>query len=168
MLSIDWTRLLIGEENLKFLLEISFRTIIMYFTILIGVRLLSKRGMIQHSIFEFAVIISIGPAAGDLMFYKEIGPLTPIVIFAVIVEVKGVYSVEAEEFNIEGFKKENFAADEFISELGQQSIYHLGEIDKAILNTSGNVERLPHTTDTHYHKCNCKMWVRAINNYPIN
>ncbi|MBC7566483.1 MAG: DUF421 domain-containing protein [Pedobacter sp.] len=159
MLSIDWTRFLIGEENLEFLIEISLRTIIMYFIILIGLRLLGKRGVRQLSVFELVVIISLGSAAGDPMFYKEIGILTPVVIFAVIVgayrittylmakstkiedavEGKCVYLVKEGEFDIEGFKKENFATDEFFSELRQQSISHLGQIDKAILETSGNL-----------------------------
>jgi len=159
LLSIDWTKFLIGEENLEFLLEISLRTIIMYFIILIGLRLLGKRGVRQLSVFELVVIISLGSAAGDPMFYKEIGLLTPVVIFAVIVgayrlttylmakstklddlvEGKCVYLVKDGEFNLEGFKKENFATDEFFSELRQQSISHLGQIDKAILETSGNL-----------------------------
>lgn len=80
LLSIDWTKLLVGEENIEFLIEISIRTIIMYFIILIGLRLLGKRGVRQLSVFELVVIISLGSAAGDPMFYKEIGLLTPIVI----------------------------------------------------------------------------------------
>ncbi|HEX8607659.1 MAG TPA: DUF421 domain-containing protein [Pedobacter sp.] len=159
LLSIDWTQLLIGEENLEFLLEISLRTIIMYFIILIGLRLLGKRGVRQLSVFELVVIISLGSAAGDPMFYKEVGLLTPVVIFAVIVgayrlttflmaksskfdnlvEGKSVYLVKEGRFDIEGFKKENFAIDEFFSELRQQSISHLGQVDKAILETSGNL-----------------------------
>jgi len=159
LLSIDWTKLLVGEENIEFLIEISIRTIIMYFIILIGLRLLGKRGVRQLSVFELVVIISLGSAAGDPMFYKEIGLLTPIVIFAVIVgayrfttyltarstkiedlvEGKCVYLVKDGRFELEGFKKENFAADEFFSELRQQSISHLGQLDTAILETSGNL-----------------------------
>lgn len=159
LLSIDWTKFLIGEENLEFLLEISLRTIIMYFIILVGLRLLGKRGVRQLSVFELVVIISLGSAAGDPMFYKEIGLLTPIVIFAVIVgayrmttylmakstkledlvEGKCVYLIKNGKFNLDGFRKENFATDEFFSELRQQSISHLGQVEKAILETSGNL-----------------------------
>jgi uncharacterized membrane protein YcaP (DUF421 family) len=159
LLSIDWKKFLIGEEKLEFLLEISLRTLIMYFIIVIGLRLLGKRGVRQLSVFELVVIISLGSAAGDPMFYKEIGLLTPVVIFAVIVgayrlttflmaksskfddlvEGRSVYLVKEGKFDIVGFKKENFATDEFFSELRQQSISHLGQVDKAILETSGNL-----------------------------
>jgi uncharacterized membrane protein YcaP (DUF421 family) len=159
LLSIDWTKFLIGEEKLEFLLEISLRTVFMYFIILAGLRLLGKRGVRQLSVFELVVIISLGSAAGDPMFYKEIGLLTPVVIFTVIVgayrvttyfmaksttledlvEGKCVYLIKDGEFDIEGFKKENFATDEFFAELRQQSISHLGQVERAILETSGNV-----------------------------
>jgi uncharacterized membrane protein YcaP (DUF421 family) len=157
LLAIDWTKFIVGEEDWEFLLEISLRTIIMYFIILIGLRLLGKRGVRQLSVFELVVIISLGSAAGDPMFYKEIGLMVPIVIFAIIVgayrlttylmaksskfddlvEGKAAYLIKDGEFNVQEFGKEALAHDEFFSELRQQSISHLGQVDTAILETSG-------------------------------
>lgn len=157
LLAIDWTKFIVGEEDWEFLLEISLRTIIMYFIILIGLRLLGKRGVRQLSVFELVVIISLGSAAGDPMFYKEIGIMVPIVIFAIIVgayrlttylmaksskfddlvEGKASYLIKDGEFNVDDFGKEGLAQDEFFSELRQQSISHLGQVDTAILETSG-------------------------------
>ncbi|SHE77936.1 DUF421 domain-containing protein [Pedobacter caeni] len=159
MHSIDWTKFFIGEEDWTFLLEIGLRTVVMYFIILIGLRLLGKRGLRQLSVFELVVIISLGSAAGDPMFYKEIGLLFPIVIFGIIVaayrlttylmaksrkfddlvEGKCVYFIIDGEFSINGFNKENLAQDEFFSELRQQSVSHLGQVETAILETSGNL-----------------------------
>src|SRR5215217_3063718 len=122
LLAIDWTKFIVGEEDWEFLLEISLRTIIMYFIILIGLRLLGKRGVRQLSVFELVVIISLGSAAGDPMFYKEIGLLYPVIIFGIIVgayrlttyfmtkskkfddlvEGKCVYLIVEGEFSIEG------------------------------------------------------------------
>src|SRR5688500_16747803 len=85
LLRIDWTKLLLGEEDWPFLLEIAIRTFAMYIIILIGLRLLGKRGVGQLSVFELVVIISLGSAAGDPMFYKEVGMLIPVVIFTIIV-----------------------------------------------------------------------------------
>jgi len=159
LLSINWTQFLIGEENWEFLVEISLRTIIMYFIILLGLRLLGKRGVRQLSVFELVVIISLGSAAGDPMFYKEIGLMVPVVIFAVIVgayrlttyfmakskkfddlvEGKAVYLIKEGVFSIGDFNKEGLAYDEFFSELRQQSISQLGQVKSAILETSGNI-----------------------------
>lgn len=159
MASIDWTKFFIGEEDWGFLLEISLRTVIMYFIILIGLRALGKRGVRQLSVFELVVIISLGSAAGDPMFYKEIGLLFPIVIFAIIVgayrattflmaknkkiddlvEGKCVHFIIDGEFSIKEFNKEGLAQDEFFSELRQLSVSHLGQVETAILETSGNL-----------------------------
>lgn len=157
LLAIDWTKFIVGEEDWEFLLEISLRTIIMYFIILIGLRLLGKRGVRQLSVFELVVIISLGSAAGDPMFYKEIGLMVPVVIFAIIVgayrlttylmaksskfddlvEGKCTYLIKDGEFNVDEFGKEALAHDEFFAEMRQQSISHLGQVETAILETSG-------------------------------
>lgn len=167
ILNIDWKNFFIGEENWEFMLEIALRTFIMYFIILVGLRLLGKRGVRQLSVFELVVIISLGSAAGDPMFYKEVGLLIPVIIFFIIVgayrlttfltakseklddliEGKPVYLIKNGQFNIEEFKKETLAQDEFFSELRQQSISHLGQIDTAILETSGTLSVFFYTDD---------------------
>lgn len=159
LLAIDWSAFFIGEEDWGFLMEIALRTLIMYIIILVGLRLLGKRGVKQLSVFELVVIISLGSAAGDPMFYKEVGLMVPVVIFAVIVgayrattyltakstkiddlvEGKCTYLIEDGRFSIENFSKESLAHDEFFSELRQYSISHLGQVDTAILETSGSM-----------------------------
>ncbi|UKT64965.1 DUF421 domain-containing protein [Pedobacter mucosus] len=159
MENLDWTKIMVGEEDWGFLIEISIRTILMYFIILIGLRLLGKRGVRQLSVFEMVVIISLGSAAGDPMFYKEIGLMVPIAIFAIIVgayrlttffmvkskafddlvEGKATYIIEGGVFSIASFQKETLAQDEFFAELRQQGISHLGQVKTAILETSGSV-----------------------------
>jgi len=159
MQDIDWTKIMVGEEQWGFLIEIAIRTILMYFIILIGLRLLGKRGVGQLSVFEMVVIISLGSAAGDPMFYKEIGLMVPLAIFAIIVgayrlttylmakskrfddlvEGKATYIIEGGIFSVNEFRKETLAQDEFFSELRQQGVSHLGQVKTAILETSGCV-----------------------------
>lgn len=159
MSKIDWTKLIVGDEDWGFLLEVCIRTILMYFVILGGLRLLGKRGVRQLSVFELVVIISLGSAAGDPMFYKEIGLMIPVAIFSVIVaayrlttfltakskkiddfiEGTPTYLIEDGEFSIEECKKETLAQDEFFSELRQQGVSHLGQVKIAILETSGSL-----------------------------
>lgn len=158
-MNIDWEQILVGEENWVFMGEIAIRTLTMFLIILIGLRLLGKRGVRQLSVFELVVIISLGSAAGDPMFYKEVGLLVPVIVFSVIVgayrlttylmaksekfddlvEGKCTYLIEDGEFNIADFGKEGLAKDEFFSELRQQGVSHLGQIETAILETSGTL-----------------------------
>ena len=159
LFTIEWAKFFIGEERWEFLFEIGLRTFVMYIIILVGLRLLGKRGVKQLSIFELVVIISLGSAAGDPMFYKEVGIMVPIIIFTVIVgcyrfttyltakstkiddlvEGKCTYLIKDGEFSIDNFEKEGLAHDEFFSELRQYSVSHLGQVETVILETSGNL-----------------------------
>lgn len=158
-LQLDWKELFMGQEEWPFLLEIILRTVIMFITIILGLRILGKRGVKQLSLFELVVIIGLGSAAGDPMFYKEVGILSSIIVFAVIImlysgvtylignnkffenllEGKPICLIEKGEFSIENFKKENLGSDEFFAELRLQGISQLGQIDRAIEEVSGDI-----------------------------
>lgn len=155
----DFEKMLLGDENWSFIPEIIIRTLIMYLIILFSLRLLGKRGVKQLSIFELVVIISLGSAAGDPMFYKEVGLGSAVFVFAVvvaaykitaylvgkskkiekIVEGSSTCLIRDGKFSIENFKKEPLAQDEFFSELRQKNITHLGQVKLTIIETSGEL-----------------------------
>lgn len=155
----DFEKIIFGDENWTFIPEIIIRTLIMYIIILVSLRLLGKRGVKQLSIFELVVIISLGSAAGDPMFYKEVGIGSAILVFAVVVSaykltsflvgksvpiakvVEGTSTclIREGEFSIENFKKEPLAQDEFFAELRQKNITHLGQVKLTIIETSGEL-----------------------------
>lgn len=156
---MDLKSFFLGQESWGFLWETALRTLIMFIIILTSLRLLGKRGVKQLSVFELVVIIGLGSAAGDPMFYKEVGLLTSIVVFILIVLcyrlttflvgknkkfekiVEGTSSclIQDGRFALNSFKKEPLAHDEFFSELRQQSVSHLGQVKMAIIETSGNI-----------------------------
>ncbi|WP_419870838.1 DUF421 domain-containing protein [Chryseobacterium sp. CT-SW4] len=155
----SWKELLLGNEDWPFLLEIILRTLIMFFTIIIGLRVLGKRGVKQLSVFELVVIIGLGSAAGDPMFYREVGVVSSIIVFIIIiilyslvtyligkskkfenlVEGKPICLIENGTFAIDNFNKENLGADEFFAELRIKGISHLGQIETAIEENSGEI-----------------------------
>lgn len=158
-MEIDWMQLLKGSEDWGFTYEIIFRTIIMYVVILLALSILGKRGVKQLSVFELVIIIGLGSAAGDPMFYKEVGLLSGLTVFITIIllyklttylvlrfeavsrgiEGKAIYLVQNGKFSLHNFKKEPIAYDEFFSELRVSGISHLGQIDIAILEVSGEI-----------------------------
>lgn len=71
MITIDWSALFLGTEDWSFLTEVALRTFIMFLIIIIGLRFMGKRGVKQLSVVELVVIIGLGSAAGDPMFYKR-------------------------------------------------------------------------------------------------
>ena len=160
-------KLLIGDQEWIFIPEIMFRTLMMYLIVLISLRALGKRGVKQLSVFELVVIISLGSAAGDPMFYKEVGLISAFTVFFVIVIAYKITSyfvnknkkveellegsctclIEDGKFAIDNFKKESLAQDEFFSELRQKGISHLGQVSLAIIETSGSVSAFYYADD---------------------
>lgn len=86
LLEIDWQTLLLGSETWEFLPEAAFRSFIMFLVILFSLRVLGKRGIKQLSVFELGVIIGLGSAAGDPMFYKDVGLLPGMVVFCIVLK----------------------------------------------------------------------------------
>lgn len=156
---MDWHEILWGDSDASFLVEIFFRTVVMYLIILFSLKILGKRGVKQLSVFELVIIISLGSAAGDPMFYKEVGLVSALLVFIVIIicykvtthlvfkfksvekvlEGEAIYLIEDGVFLIQNFNKEALGYDEFFSEMRQQSVSHLGQIDIAILEISGEL-----------------------------
>lgn len=156
---MDWHSLLFGAEDWRFLLETALRTCVMFLAILTGLRLLGKRGIKQLSVFELGVIIGLGSAAGDPMFYKDVGLLHGIVVLLLVVFLYRVVTwlinhsrsfeqlVEGTptciicdgEFIVENFRKEPIAFDELYTQLRLHSIAHLGQVEQAVLENNGEV-----------------------------
>ncbi|WP_057938129.1 DUF421 domain-containing protein [Algoriphagus resistens] len=156
----DVRRLLIGEDiPYAFLAEVILRTAVMFFIVLIVLRLSGKRGIKQLSVFELAIIISLGSAAGDPMFYEDVALLPAILVFIVVislyklityltghfekveefVEGKPVKLIENGKIIYKNFLNESLAYDELFSQLRQQSVSHLGQVKFAYLETSGDL-----------------------------
>ena len=155
----EWNRLLFNGLPESFLLEVIFRSTIMFIVLLLTLKIAGKRGVKQLSVFETVIIIALGSAAGDPMFYEDVGIIPAITVFTVIivlyrlvtwltgkskkleefVEGKTECLISEGEFSITTFKKESLAQDEFFSELRLKSIEHLGQVRNAFMETSGDI-----------------------------
>ena len=157
--SFSWKELLMGEEDWSFLLETGFRTLVMFSVVLIGLTILGKRGVKQLSVFELVVIIGLGSAAGDPMFYKDVGLLPAFLVFIIVISlyvfvtylvgtnkkfehlVEGTPDLLVNEgaFAIDNFEKETLGQDEFFAELRLRGVSHLGQVETAIIETNGGI-----------------------------
>ncbi|TRW23885.1 DUF421 domain-containing protein [Flavobacterium zepuense] len=155
----EWNRLLFNDLPFEFLLEVAFRTIIMFTVVLLTLKFAGKRGVKQLSIFEVVIIISLGSAAGDPMFYEDVGIVPAILVFLIIlfmyravtwllgkskrfenfIEGKVTCIIEDGQFSIQSFEKEDLAQDEFFTELRLKSIEHLGQVRNAYMETNGSI-----------------------------
>jgi uncharacterized membrane protein YcaP (DUF421 family) len=155
----EWERLLFNDLPHNFFLEVLFRSTVMFLALLITLKFTGKRGVKQLSVFETVIIIALGSAAGDPMFYEDVGIIPALVVFACILllyrlitwltaknkkieeflEGKTICFIEDGEFSIENFKKESLAQDEFFTELRIKSIAHLGQVKAAYIETTGEI-----------------------------
>jgi uncharacterized membrane protein YcaP (DUF421 family) len=155
----EWDRLLFNDLPASFLLEVIFRSFVMFIVLLLTLKVAGKRGVKQLSVFETVIIIAFGSAAGDPMFYEDVGLIPAITVFAVIIslyraltwlttkskkfeefmEGKTECIISEGKFSITTFKKESLAQDEFFSELRLKSVEHLGQVKNAFMETSGEI-----------------------------
>ncbi|MEO6684458.1 MAG: YetF domain-containing protein [Dyadobacter sp.] len=123
---------------------------------------MGKRGVKQLSVFETIIIIALGGAAGDPMFYKNVGLihgiiviLTTVLIYRLVtwlalkspwleemVEGNPVCLIENGEFNTQALKNTNLVENQFSAELRLSNIEHLGQVRQAFIETSGEISFL--------------------------
>jgi len=155
----NWEKILLNDLDGQYALEIVFRTAVMFTVILVILRLSGKRGVRQLSIFELAIILGLGSAAGDSMFYKDVGILPTIIVcftaiglyrlitwlttknerFEKALEGRPIYIVEEGIMTIKGDSKDSLSKYEFFAELREKGVEHLGQVKAAILETEGSI-----------------------------
>lgn len=164
---MDFDKIFLEGADASFALEIIGRTVFMFLLILLVLRLSGRRGVRQLTLFEVAIILGLGSAAGDPMFQEDVPILySVLVFFSVIVlyklitilaahsklvtrlmEGKEMIIVQDGRFNIDDSKKADFSQQEFFAELRNHSIEHLGQVRIALLEVDGTISILRYDKD---------------------
>ena len=158
LLQIDWRTFLLGEEEWNFLFEVLLRSAVMFIVAMSAMRILGRRGT-KQGVFELVLIITLGSAAGDPMFYKKVGVLPAILVFACVVVmykiinfltariqalddlIEGTHArlVKDCRFAVENTELENLRHDELFEDLRLHGVKHLGQIESAYIEASGQL-----------------------------
>jgi uncharacterized membrane protein YcaP (DUF421 family) len=154
---LDLQQVFFGDTTLTILLEIVFRTTVMYLYLLVLLRSLGARGIGQLSPFEFAIIIALGSAVGDSMFYLDIPLIECLLVITVVVllqhlivwasnrnarleellEGKPYTLVENVILNTHNMYKNALSHDEVFMQLRGKGAEQLGQVKSAYLEVSG-------------------------------
>jgi uncharacterized membrane protein YcaP (DUF421 family) len=155
----DLTRMFLGSEAALFYLEIIVRITIVYTYTLVLLRWIGSRTIAQLSTVEFLLVIALGSAVGDSMFYPEV-PLfhALLVVTAVILLNKGIdlllyrfdtmkKAVDGRAVEVvrngrmakEGLAARNMSVAELQEMLRLKGITNLGEIAMAYIEASGQM-----------------------------
>ncbi|MBF6615960.1 MAG: DUF421 domain-containing protein [Candidimonas sp.] len=159
MVSFDWQRLWLDELPLSFLAEVAFRALFAYVVVFLFLKVSGRRGIRQLSVFELVVILTLGSAAGDVIFYEDV-PILPVLMtfvvllllyrattflmgrsprFASWMEGDPVTLIVDGQYELDSLARLNISEDEFFMELRQQGIEHLGQLRLGILEVDGDV-----------------------------
>ena len=153
----DMKRMLIGDAPPLFLLEIVVRTAVVYVYTLILLRWLGSRTIGQLSTVEFLLVIALGSAVGDAMFYPEVPLIHALaVVTLVVLANKGLDLLLARskrmEHIIDGQPKaavrdgvicsaaldgSSLSQSELFQQLRQHGVDHLGQVEHAFIETDG-------------------------------
>lgn len=156
---IDFSKVFFEGATYRFAFEIIGRSFFMFLLILIILRLSGRRGVRQLTLFEVAIILGLGSAAGDPMIQENLPIIYSIIaLFSVIVLYKFITFLashsrsitrlmEGEEmvivkngmFSIKESKASSFTQREFFAELRNHSIEHLGQVRYALLEVDGTI-----------------------------
>lgn len=157
--AFDWQRMLLGDEPPLFLLEILLRTVIIYVYTLALLRWLGSRTIGQLSTVEFLLVIALGSAVGDAMFYPDVPLVHALaVVTLVVLANKGldilIARFKTAERAIDGipeeiirdgvfcpdfFKSTSMGPSEVFQELRQRDIEHLGQVARAYIESDGGI-----------------------------
>jgi uncharacterized membrane protein YcaP (DUF421 family) len=155
--SLDWQHMFLGDAPPAFLLEIAVRTIIIYGYSLLLIRWIGGRGIGQMSVVEFLLVVALGSAVGDAMFYPDVPLLHAMLVITLVVvinklidlgmmsssRVRRVFSgktvavVENGRINLAALRYLKVSRDELFEGLRDKGIRNLGRVEYAFLEASG-------------------------------
>lgn len=155
----DLHRMFIGDLPWFFTLEIIVRTLLMYLYTLLLIRLLSRRAIGQLSMIEFALVIALGSAVGDPMFYEDVPLLHGFAVITTIVGLnRGINWLmtrnEAIERIVEGtpasliqdgqliipnLRRYGLSQEELFEFLRGQGVENLGHVREAYFEQNGQI-----------------------------
>ena len=155
----DWQRMFLGDLPLLFILEIIFRTLVMYSYMLLVARYIGKRGIAQITPFEFIIVIILGSAAGDPMFYPDVPLIYGIVVLTTVVVLEKLMEyISNKSKSVETFieskptlvvnngkivnkalELEKVSRDELLMQLRMKGVLYIDNVKKAYLEPSGKL-----------------------------
>ncbi|MBC7284189.1 YetF domain-containing protein [Hoeflea sp.] len=159
VIPFDWARMLLGDPPPAFLFEILFRTVLIYIYTFGLIRWIGGRSISQLSLVEFLLVIALGSAVGDSLFYPDVPLLHAMLVITIIVfinksldylilrsdraqkTIDGVpnWVVRDGRLNPEQTTNRGMGKAEVLALLRIEGISNLGEVKHAFLEANGGL-----------------------------
>lgn len=158
LMPLDLQRMFFGDMPVLFLAEIVLRTVIVYGYTLLVMRWIGGRGIGQMSVIEFLLVVALGSAVGDAMFYPDVPLVHALLVITVVAvinklidigmrqspQVRRFFSGTAVQVISDGridpdaMRQAGLNRDEVFEKLREHGIRNLGRVRQGFLETSGN------------------------------
>ena len=152
----DMQRLFVGSEPWPFYAEILFRTVVIYTYAFFLIRLIGKRATGQFSTIQIFLIVALGSAVGDPMFYAEVPLLHALAVITIVVglnsamtwmarkseTVDKLINLRPEQCVSEGvvmLSERSLTYEEVFGMLRLAGIENLGQVRSAYLEKTGSL-----------------------------
>lgn len=163
------------------------RTLLMYFFVLIVLRLMGKREIGKLSIFDLVVSIMMAEIAvfviedQEAPLSKAIVPILTLMITQIVisyislnskkirelVEGKPTVLIEKGKIKDNEMKKQRYTIDDLLTQLREKNINNLADVEFAILETSGKLSVFPKPAQLPVTKQDLKIKGGNYNGLPI-
>ncbi|PWV99840.1 uncharacterized membrane protein YcaP (DUF421 family) [Hoeflea marina] len=163
VIPFDWVRMLVGDQDLWFMAEIVFRTIFIYIYTYALIRWIGGRSIAQLSLVEFLLVVALGSAVGDSLFYPDVPLLHAMLVITIIVFINKaldllmlksdtaqrvidgvpIWVVHDGRLRIGTFTERGIGKSELFSLLRLKGIANLGEVREAYLEPNGQLSLFP-------------------------
>jgi uncharacterized membrane protein YcaP (DUF421 family) len=160
--TFDMGRIFVGEHPPLYFAEVALRTLVTYGYLFLLMRLTGKRGMAQMSLFDWLLVIGLGSAVGDPMFYDDVPVLHCLLVITVVVGLEQVVNrggdrwpwfgrlvdgvpvrmVHHGKLDRDNLTGERINRDEVFAALRVHGVRQLGEVEHAFLEPSGRISVL--------------------------
>lgn len=159
----DLERMFWGSESALFYLEIVVRVLVIWLWTVVLLRWVGGRGISQMSVVEFLLVIALGSAVGDAMFYPDVPLLQAmLVILLVVLADKGIdlafrkwsrakRLVDGTPTEVlrdghlrqAGLASQGIGPTEVKEHLRMKGIRNLGQVEYAFMEPSGELSVFP-------------------------
>ena len=163
----DWHRMFLGDPAPMYLLEVVFRVVVIYLFAVLALRVMGARGNRSLSPFETLVIIALGSATGDSMFYPDVPIVYAWLVIAAVVgldwileklqlrspflnralEGSPILLVRDGAIQDQALRSAGLRRDELMGLLRECEVADTGEIRYAFLELSGQIGLLRYAPD---------------------
>jgi uncharacterized membrane protein YcaP (DUF421 family) len=159
----DWSRILLGEVPLSFLIEAVIRSAFIYILLLTSMRLLGSRMASQMNVSDMTALVSLAAAVGIPLLSPDRGLLPAVVIALVIVSIGRLSAylssgnakaesiieghvdtlVENGVLQLKRMKKSRVTRERLFARMRSQGFKHLGSLRRVYLESSGAFSIVP-------------------------